>query len=170
MMLNNLGFSFVRTLDAHSYVLEALVENLQVVPQEECAYNLPVFDYLIAPDAGAEKKVFKHYQVREEMTQGVLCASKVRGLDGKILSATIHGAEVIEGKNVCVVDDLCDGGATFIELGKLLRQYKPKTMSLYVTHGMFTKGVDSLLDLYDNLYTHNLCNQSAAVSSRVTQI
>lgn len=167
-ILNSFKFSVVRTFDPHSYVLEALVDNLVTLTQSDCAYDLPMFEYLVAPDAGAEKKIFTNYVAN--FADGVLCASKVRAPDGKILSTTLHGGEAIEGKTVCVMDDICDGGATFIELGKVLSEYNPKTLCLYVTHGMFTKGVDELLGLYDTIYTANLCNKSPEVVSRVITI
>jgi len=58
--------------------------------------------------------------------------------------------------NFLVVDDLCDGGGTFIGLGEAIKEINPKArLSLYITHGFFTKGLESLLEYYDRLYTTN---------------
>lgn len=162
--INDLDFFKVQVYDAHSTVLEALVDRLENVSQEVCAAGLPKFDFLIAPDAGAEKKIFKHEQVVDGTTQ-VLCASKVRAEGGKISGVRLNNLPPygLFGNTACVVDDLCDGGATFIELGKHVREhYSLSNLSLYVTHGMFTKGVDELLKIYDTIYVHNLVNQSVA--------
>jgi ribose-phosphate pyrophosphokinase len=159
MFLNSLGFSEVRTLDAHSYVLEALVDNLSALPQEECACFLPVHEVLVAPDAGAEKKIYKHAQVtclNEEDSPKVLCASKFRAQDGSITGVYLQADESdIKDKLVCVVDDLCDGGATFLSVGGAVRALGPATLNLYVTHGMFTKGYDALFSVFDNIYVRN---------------
>jgi ribose-phosphate pyrophosphokinase len=157
--INSLNFSSVYTMDAHSYVLEAVVNNLVVTEQAECAWSLPSFDIFVAPDAGASKKIFKLTSNRPESK--VLVADKKRDYTGKIVDTTVHGGEEITGKTVCVVDDLCDGGATFIELAKVLKKHKPKTMALYVTHGFFTKGAEVLTPFYDTIYVSNLMSNAA---------
>ena len=51
-----------------------------------------------------------------------------------------------------VVDDICDGGGTFVALAALLRRHSDRPLGLYVTHGLCTKGVAPLRD-YARLYT-----------------
>lgn len=46
----------------------------------------------------------------------------------------------------CIVDDLCDGGATFIECARQLREMGFKKVVLCVAHGLFSKGVDHLFN------------------------
>jgi len=166
-ILNSLGFSFVRTLDPHSYVLEALVDNLRAVSQDDCAYCLPVHDVLVAPDAGAEKKIFKHRQVEslEESSPIVLCATKFRDTLGKITGTHLQADKSdIDGKRICVVDDLCDGGATFLAVAEAIYAVgKPAELNLYVTHGMFTKGYSELMDVYNNIYVHSLGQVAPAI-------
>ena len=157
--INSLGFSAVYTMDAHSFVLEAVVKNLRVAEQAECAWRLPSFDVFVAPDAGASKKIFKLTASRQGAE--VIVADKKRDATGKIIETSISGGESITGKSVCVVDDLCDGGATFIELGKVLKKYEPASLDLYVTHGFFTKGVGILTPFYDTIYVSNLMNNAA---------
>jgi len=45
-----------------------------------------------------------------------------------------------------IVDDICDGGATFILLAKELYAAGAKEVNLFVTHGIFSKG---LIPLYE---------------------
>ena len=153
--INSLKFQSVATFDPHSYVLEGVVDNLTYKPQDLCAYHLPVHEVLIAPDAGAAKKIYQHPQVVHGMAN-VITAGKSRGPTGEILSTTCSDAHLIFNKTACVVDDICDGGATFIELGKLLRQSEPKELNLYVTHGFFTRGLDQLKAIYDTIFVYNL--------------
>lgn len=59
-------------------------------------------------------------------------------------------------KEVMIVDDLCDGGATFIAEAQYLRKLWPDIkMSLFVYHGLFTKGVEELLLYFDQIICTN---------------
>ena len=156
-IINSLGFERVYTKDAHSYVLEAVVDNLFNIEQHICAAKLPKHDVLIAPDNGASKKIYK---LAQEMDSSVVIADKQRDNTGKIVSSKIDLTGWKEYTSMCVVDDLCDYGGTFLALGKEIRkQTKDNEVNLYVTHGFFGKGVDELLKLYDNVYVHNLMNK-----------
>lgn len=60
----------------------------------------------------------------------------------------------VRGRDVLIVDDLCDAGGTFIGAAQVLRQHGARSVSLYVTHGIFSKGVEHLLAQgIDNIYT-----------------
>jgi len=54
-----------------------------------------------------------------------------------------------------VVDDICDGGATFIKVADILKNVIGITeYDLYVTHGIFSKGLDPLFEAgYKTIYT-----------------
>ena len=59
-------------------------------------------------------------------------------------------------KTGIIVDDICDGGRTFIELGKIIRKDYDRLI-LCVTHGIFSKGVEPL-DVFDEIYSTNSWN------------
>lgn len=151
----------VRTKDVHSKVATELGEFLCNIPQFVCAISLPHFDYLIAPDKGAASKVTAHLQVRGYGTN-VHVANKQR-IGNKVIHTDFE-YDTIQG-TACVVDDMCDGGATFVSIAEMIRRTQPNVteLSLYVTHGMFTQGVDKLLKLYDNIYCHNFVNSKDLV-------
>jgi ribose-phosphate pyrophosphokinase len=67
----------------------------------------------------------------------------------------VYGTEEqLKDKHVIIVDDICDGGRTFIELAKVLKSNKVKNITLFVTHGIFSKGVDALFENgIDNIIT-----------------
>ena len=72
-----------------------------------------------------------------------LHGEKVRDqLSGKITSYELKGKP--EGMNVMIVDDICDGGATFVILAKALYEGGAKEVNLFVTHGIFSKGLEPL--------------------------
>lgn len=151
-IINSLKFDKVTTWDAHSYVLEAVVDNLEVIEQYKGVVQVKnTTDIYVAPDAGAEKKIFKIPAVAMGRVPAI-CATKARDEKGNITSVQVPENPDIRGKKAMVVDDICDGGATFLGLGAVLRQREPKELNLYVTHGMFTKGYDALMGTYDNIY------------------
>lgn len=153
-LINSLKLDKVTVVDPHSDVVEALINNLNVIRQHEAlssTIEVMDYDYLIAPDAGALKKIYKSSEL---FNIPVICAKKTR----------IHGGEVkvdldqrdfyrLQGKKILVVDDICDGGRTFTELAMIF----PLSSSpdLYVTHGIFSKGKDELLRYYNNIFCYN---------------
>jgi len=136
--------------------------------QWKCAIGLPEFDVIIAPDKGAMSKIYDHTQVKIGNT-GVVCLSKTR-IDSKIIYKD-YEFDTIKG-NVCVMDDLVDGGKTFIEVAKMLRKTQPNitSLSLYVTHGIFSKGIEVILEHFDKIYVHNLMNNVAMSYEEVVVI
>lgn len=58
--------------------------------------------------------------------------------------------------SIMVVDDLCDGGATFLEEARYLKdKYPDKKLKLFVHHGLFTQGVNVLASYYDEIICTN---------------
>lgn len=155
--------------DMHSDVTQAVLMGygMQVkhMSQSSCAKYLPKFDALIAPDKGAADKALTHYQV----TLGTPCHTLLKTRkEGQVIYVD-ESYDTIRG-NVCVVDDICDGGATFLSLAEMLKRTQPNitSLNLYVTHGIFSKGTDELLKLYDTIYVHN--NMNDFVEGQVTII
>ncbi len=158
-LLNALAFDKVTIWDAHSEVTPALINNVVNIAQEVIIERcLPLVAILkskavtlISPDAGATKKtqnVAKYFGGGIEVLQ----AEKVRDLStGAITHTDLHGD--VTGKDVLIVDDICDGGRTFLELAKVLKQKGSTSISLFVTHGIFSKGLDAFDGLIDNIYT-----------------
>lgn len=54
------------------------------------------------------------------------------------------------------MDDLCDGGATFIAIAEYLEShFSNRLRYLFVAHGLFTKGVDHVATHFDKVITTN---------------
>lgn len=158
-LINAQGYSRVIIFDPHSDVTSALLNNCEVITQREIFSilfeNKFVYgkrDVIIAPDFGASKKVqsiFKDGKFKEMMI-----ADKVRDpKTGYITDFNFTGD--VEGKHCVVVDDILDGGATFILIGDALVERGAKSLSLVVTHGIFSKGTEPITSIYDNIYTTN---------------
>lgn len=100
------------------------------------------YDAVCFPDAGAAS--------RYSTNKPTICGSKVR--DQQSGQITSYSVESTDAKRVLVVDDICDGGATFLMLGKCLVD-SGISADLYVSHGIFSNGVDNLLSLYGRIIT-----------------
>ena len=152
-LINSCNFETVTTLDPHSDVVGALINNLEIIEQYDVFRFVKTSwanTHIVAPDGGAYKKCMKFAQ--RVGAAGVIVCNKVRNLKtGQIESLTC--SENVEGKELFVLDDICDGGRTFIELAQELKG--AKSISLAVTHGIFSKGVDVVAKHYDAVYTTN---------------
>lgn len=108
---------------------------------------------LICPDAGARKKSQALFD--QGMFDTLIYCEKSR--DSKFTSGV--GVEPIEnriaGMTAVVVDDICDGGATFNALGQRLQEAKVKESYLFVSHGIFSKGFNELKKYYKKVGTTN---------------
>lgn len=165
-------YNSISVKDMHSSVTEQVLDTygmrLNHRPQASCAKYLPKFDALIAPDKGAAEKVKTHYQVS---ALGVPYYTILKDRKDGQVTYVDFPFDTIKG-SVCVVDDICDGGATFLALADMLYRTQPNIskLSLYVTHGIFSKGVQELLKSYATIYVHNMMNKLVAGSESVTII
>lgn len=146
-MIDNLGFEHVVTVDPHSAILEGMFRStrLHVLPSgvpEKIEDHLIVAGrsdntIVLAPDVGAARRaeaVANHNDLRLVVGQKNRRAST--GEINPILLPPLG-----EVSRVIVVDDICDGGATFAATAKaILGQRKTHTpeLWLYVTHGIFS--------------------------------
>lgn len=108
------------------------------------------YDTICFPDAGAATR-YQHLFTDKNVIYG----KKVREQkSGWIIGYDING-QYLYHDSILVVDDLCDGGATFNLLADNLGV--TKAPDLYVSHGLFSKGVKSLFKKYGKIYTTNSC-------------
>ena len=174
-LLNSLGIDTIMCFDAHSDVA-AMVDNLVIIPQDrimsisEVSHALTVNDpIIVAPDAGAVKKVHKVVSALVRADSPVIMDKEREPSTGKIGNhKIISGAERVEGRHCLIVDDICDGGRTFISAAAELHQYGAASVSLYVTHGIFSQGVDALLDGgISEVFTTDSIHDTRAPSDKV---
>lgn len=146
--INGCGFNRVRILDAHSPAATGLIRNsVNVLPFEAVKQARKALDYpwIVCPDKGAQNRV-------RELCEGyhVRC-SKTRDPETGELTGFSIDNDMIAGSYFLIVDDICDGGGTFVGLAKVLRAAGAKKVYLYVTHGIFSKGLP--LDGIDRVFT-----------------
>lgn len=168
-LINSCGFKKVYVDDPHSDVAPALINNVDVNPQWDIFADYvnqhhEIRQYLtnwwvpVCPDGGALKKFIKCVTPKGFSENQCAFGLKQRDVKtGKILSTGIYGnIHAIHGSNCLIIDDICDGGATFIALAKVLKEKGAKKIGLYVTHGIFSKGKDVLVEAgISDIFTPN---------------
>ena len=159
-LINSLNFTSVVIHDCHSDVGIGLLNNCVNVSQDtlladftDNTLKINDIDYIIAPDNGAVKKASK---IAEKLKLPLITCLKERNLaTGHIIKYRVLDPIEKPGKAL-IVDDICDGGATFNILAKSLKEDTPVTeISLYVTHGIFSKGLDELFENIDHIYSYH---------------
>jgi ribose-phosphate pyrophosphokinase len=182
-IINSQNFDEVIIMDPHSDILEACINNfVKYSNYQLLRMALPEIDNkndaqericLVSPDAGAYKKVFDvatWFKINK-----IITASKVRDVNtGKILRTEVPSIENHSDEMKYVItDDICDGGRTFIELAKVVKEQKPNAkIYLVVTHGIFSAGYSELGDYFDGIYTTNSVKDipNAGTNSRLEPI
>jgi len=149
-MLNARNFPSVTVLDPHSDVAPALIDRCRVVSAADCIF-VPdgKYDAVVSPDAGAEKRSGK---VARKLGVPLIHAWKTRDVKtGAINGFGMEVPPLPHGALALVVDDICDGGGTFLGLADVLDDHELEA-HLWVTHGLFTQGTEKLLGRYSHVY------------------
>lgn len=153
-ILNAMQLNKVTVFDAHSEVTSALVNNCVVIPNHQfIAAVLKTIGNnvkLISPDGGALKKIYKV----SEFLGGVdvVECSKSRDVKTGKLSGFKVYSDDLQGADCLIVDDICDGGGTFIGLAEALKNKNAGKLFLAVSHGIFNKGFADL-KCFDGIFT-----------------
>ena len=164
-IINSQKFESVTILDPHSDVLEACLDNFVKISNHDIVkQSLTAIDnkndaqdriVLVSPDAGAYKKIFDVAQ--KFGINKIITATKVRDVrTGKILHTEIPTLDQHEDLQYVIIDDICDGGRTFLELAKAIHDSRPTAkVYLVVTHGIFSNGFLELSKEIEKIYCSN---------------
>jgi ribose-phosphate pyrophosphokinase len=158
-IINALNLPKVTILDPHSEAASALIDRCHVVHVDDiwARYNPPGpmgYRAVVAPDAGAYKRASR---IANLLQLPLKTAKKKRD----VATGQLSGFEIEDCSDLftsdddvprlLVVDDLCDGGGTFIGLGEVL-DAAGFDADLFVTHGLFTKGTRDLGTWYQMIF------------------
>lgn len=177
-IINAQEFTHVTVMDPHSDVIEACLNNFNKMD------NFPLVDdalsyivgenedfkiALISPDAGAVKKTYdvaKHFGI-----QNVTTATKIREVTtGTILRTELPTIDLTDVEHIIIIDDICDGGRTFIELAKEIKKQTDKPIYLIVTHGIFSAGFVELRKYFNGIYTTNSVSDINTIDTLLKQL
>ncbi|MEM8902017.1 MAG: ribose-phosphate diphosphokinase [Bacteroidota bacterium] len=169
-IINALKLNSVSIYDPHSDVAPAVLDNCHVFSNRSFIAGvlslLPKQPLLVSPDAGASKKIFSlasHLKLTD-----VLECGKKRDVSTGALSGFKVPESGLGGKPCLIVDDICDGGGTFIGLGKELKKRNAGKLYLAISHGIFSKGLDELSQVFERIFTTDSIRN--LYDSRLTQI
>jgi ribose-phosphate pyrophosphokinase len=164
-IINSQNFASVTVIDPHSDVLEACLNNYVKEDNHRLVeWSLSQIDNkndaqdricLVSPDAGAYKKIFdvaKRFKIEK-----IITATKVRDMKtGNILHTEIPVLDQHNDLTYVIIDDICDGGRTFVELAKVIKDGRPTAkVFLIVTHGIFSAGFKILNEYIDGIFCTN---------------
>lgn len=159
--INFLGFNSVTVLDPHSYVSEALINNIRI--RHPKFYILDVINnirenidsslLMFYPDEGATKRY------SELLDKPYAFGIKKRDwVTGKIEGLDVAGCvDKIKDSSILIIDDICSRGGTFYHSAKKLKELGAENIYLYVTHCENTILNGELLTsgLIEKVYTTN---------------
>jgi ribose-phosphate pyrophosphokinase len=166
-IVNGMHFDAVVTLDAHSAVAASCIANLID------ASPIPLISRIIVhfarrkavksvcilfPDEGARSRYTLPSSIGsnvEEVTINVLhCQKRRNAKTGALTGFKVPYEKEFASNAALIVDDICDGGGTFIGIADALKGHG-LSLGLYVTHGIFSKGFSELGKRFDRIYTTN---------------
>jgi ribose-phosphate pyrophosphokinase len=142
-------FAGIITFDAHGGRSET-IKSIDIDDQIAASILHGNPDLVCFPDKGATKRGYELNGVPSfnlEKTRN----QSTGDIEGLVCSLPLN----LTDKRILIVDDLCDGGKTFIVAAKLLYNMGAISVDLYVTHGIFSKGLHVLTESgkISNIYT-----------------
>ena len=151
-VVNSLNAELVEVCEPHSEASLRLINNsfgtyLSPLPlTEDKIYCFP--------DKGAKERY--SICVEAKIKNPITC-SKVRDVStGRLTGFAIEDkGDSKEGREIIVVDDLCDGGGTFCGIVEQLRKLNPKSITLSVTHAVQRGGIVKTATVYDRVIITN---------------
>ena len=149
-VINSIGFESVNLFDVHSKVATDLINNSRSHNNSILvnSYSKPN-SVLIIPDKGASVKAAEYLGWNPSIVDSVTC-DKERDKETGRVSLRVNNPEICAGRNCVIVDDICDGGATFMAIAE---QIHPLHLTLIVSHGIFSKGFRALRGKFDEIIT-----------------
>jgi ribose-phosphate pyrophosphokinase len=160
-LINNLGFDKVTSVDVHNEEMcNKIFYNFKNIPVTDIHKELIARlspDFVVFPDKGAKDRykasagdtpVVYYEKIRDQATGNITGLKSVPPKGTSYLQAS---------SSLLILDDLADGGATFVKIARNLREMQSNlVIKLFVTHGLFTKGREYLTNSgIDEIITTN---------------
>ena len=111
--------------------------------------NADQSDYIYCfPDEGA----FNRYSNNPD---SLICTKNRDPETGLLSNFQITNSKKFKGGNVIVLDDLCDGGGTFLGIASKLDELKPSRKILKIAHAIQKIGIEKVSKVYDEVIITN---------------
>lgn len=124
---------------------------------------------MVLPDRGA---VDRYFPDGAKVPADIIIGAKVRDIGtGKITSIEVENPEALDGRPLLLVDDLCDGGGTFVGLAQAIKKVKPEaSVNIIVNHMVNPKGIENLSKNFGRVWFSNSYKTWENLPDNVTQI
>lgn len=112
---------------------------------------------IVAPDEGAKDRL-EHIVASSIFRNPIIYCSKTRDESGKVTEVKVKSESPIQVNKktrLIVIDDLCDGGGTFMAIAPELKKYEAKEVDLVITHSIQLDGLKKVSSVYDKVITSN---------------
>ena len=166
------GTKRIITMDLHAAQIQGFypdtlpVDNLYSFP--EASRHLIKFHsdsleklVIVSPDFGgaerAESFIKRLEKINQKGSYGLAMIHKKRSKEGS-KEGEVEKMELVGDvaeRNVLIVDDIIDSGGTICKATELLKKRGAGKIMCYATHGIFSKGKDSLLPYFDAIMSSN---------------
>ena len=110
---------------------------------------------IVSPDAGAHKKTFSC--CKESHLFDPWIAKFIKNRD--VATGKLSGCHGIwdsdwDESPIIILDDICDGGGTFLMIADWIRENTANTQPIYlaVTHGIFSNGTKPLYKKFSGMF------------------
>lgn len=178
-IINSMNYNRVYIHTPHSDVTEACINKLEKIDNVDIVnfaiddigtkLNLKYRDYsqirLLSPDAGALKRVYDVAEKIEYKNEIIIAAKHRNPVTGQITHTSVPMSPHDADKHIVIIDDLIDGGRTFIEIAKTIKEQRELSsvvhpdnhgkIFLVATHGVFSGGLKELNKHFDGIYCTN---------------
>lgn len=145
-VINSFNAESVTICEAHSNRAIQLIKNSTSVTFPSKSDE----DVYCFPDMGAAKRYHNQYD------NPIICEKTRSAVTGKLSGFNIVSlGSYKRGMSIRVLDDLCDGGSTFIGIAELLKALDPSKLVLEVTHAVNYSGIIKVSEVYDKVYITN---------------
>ena len=162
--INSLGIDQIFTVDPHSDVAPSHYDRLTIVPLDKLpVWDMPAtrrYDGVIVPDLGARKRAEAvaaklNVPVYQGMKHRDFKTGALSGFSCEELPKAVSTVEEFRRSRFLIVDDICDGGGTFLGLADELQKQKinKENLGLWVTHGIFSQDVVKLSEKFSYIGT-----------------
>ena len=146
-IINLGGYDLVISADPHSPIVPAMVRNFVAIEPADIfpEHMLPADGTvsIVAPDKGAAARASA---VAQRFGLPLVQADKARD-PAQNFAVTGYSCPQITTDHAVVVDDICDGGGTFLALADAVALDRDH-LRLWTTHGIYAKGIGVLEDRY----------------------
>lgn len=157
----------ITTVDIHSKC--STIFNIEVSDFHEWVIEQFEPHYLVFPDKGA----FDRYPYLDSFNCITFEFEKARNQStGQLTSHRLTRDVYLPQGRYLMVDDLCDGGATFISIAQQIKEKVPDAqIGLAITHGLFNKGKEILTKEGIQLfYTNSLLRNKNAPETEMFRV